>query len=45
MKFPQLGISKCQQCSYAVITKEQLDKLGSDPCETCTNLSNWKPKE
>ena len=38
--------AKCQQCLYHAITKEEIDKLGYDPCETCgVDCRNWKPKE
>ncbi|WP_088187560.1 hypothetical protein [Desulfosporosinus sp. FKA] len=36
---------KCHQCLYDVMTNEALEKLGADPCDTCTDFSNWKPKE
>jgi hypothetical protein len=37
--------AKCRQCLYAILTDEELTKLGNDPCDTCTDLSGWKPKE
>lgn len=37
--------AKCLQCLYSVMTAEELSKLCSDPCDTCHDLSNWKPKE
>jgi hypothetical protein len=37
---------KCQQCSFTVMTDAEIQALGGeDPCDTCHNLSNWKPKE
>ena len=36
---------KCGQCLYSAMTKEDLAKLGSDPCDTCHDLCNWKPKQ
>lgn len=36
--------AKCQACLYAVLNDEELDKLGTDPCDTCHNLSNWNEK-
>lgn len=36
---------KCRQCLYAVLTEAELTKLGNDPCDTCHDLSEWKPKE
>lgn len=37
---------KCQQCRYYSMAGDELQVLGGeDPCETCKNLSNWKPKE
>lgn len=37
--------AKCRACLYAVLSDEELDKLGTDPCDTCRDLCNWKPKE
>jgi len=37
--------AKCLQCLYSFMTEDELAKLGSDPCETCNDLCNWKPKE
>jgi len=37
--------AKCRSCLYSFMTEEALAELGSDPCETCHNLCNWKPKE
>ena len=37
--------AKCQQCMYSKMTKEELDKLEADPCDTCRDLCNWQPKE
>jgi hypothetical protein len=37
--------AKCRQCKYAVLTEDEIDKLGEDPCESCLDLSKWKPKE
>ena len=37
---------KCTRCRYDLVTKETLDELGSDPCESCgEDCCNWKPKE
>lgn len=37
---------KCRDCKYAVMTKEEIEELGQDPCDTCsTDLNNWQPKE
>lgn len=36
--------TKCHQCRYVVMTDEELAELGSDPCDTCSDLCNWKPK-
>jgi hypothetical protein len=37
---------KCTHCRYDLVTKEILDELGYDPCETCReDCRNWKPKE
>ena len=37
---------KCTRCRYDLVTKEILDELGSDPCESCgEDCCNWKPKE
>jgi len=36
---------KCRQCLYAAMTNAELAKLGTDPCDTCNDLRNWKPKE
>ena len=35
---------KCKQCLYSFMTEVELAKLGSDPCDTCNDLCNWKPK-
>jgi len=37
--------AKCKMCLFSFMTEEALAELGSDPCETCRNLCNWKPKE
>ena len=37
--------TKCRQCLYSVITDDELIELGTDPCDSCHNLCNWKPKE
>jgi NTP pyrophosphatase (non-canonical NTP hydrolase) len=38
--------ARCQQCLYHAITKDELNKLGKDPCETCgVDYRNWQPKE
>ena len=37
--------AKCKQCLYSFMTEEELVKLGSDPCDLCHDLCNWKPKE
>ncbi|SDG47981.1 hypothetical protein [Desulfosporosinus hippei] len=36
---------KCRQCKYTSLTAEQLAEIKGDPCNTCHDLSNWKPKE
>lgn len=36
---------KCRKCRYAELSEEELAKLGEDPCDTCHDLSGWKPKE
>lgn len=36
---------KCCQCRYNVMTDEEIEKLGKDPCDTCNELSNWKARE
>lgn len=36
--------AKCQQCRYTVMSKEDIERLGHDPCDTCIDLSNWKSK-
>jgi NTP pyrophosphatase (non-canonical NTP hydrolase) len=35
----------CRICFYQSMTREALERLGSDPCLDCHDLSNWKPKE
>jgi len=37
--------AKCQQCRYTTMTKEDIEQLGHDPCDTCIGLSNWMAKE
>lgn len=37
--------AKCHQCLYIVRTDEVFSKLEADPCNTCRDLCNWKPKE
>jgi len=37
-------INKCRQCLYLVMTAEELAQLGSDPCDSCTDLRNWRKK-
>jgi hypothetical protein len=38
--------TKCQQCMYGVMAKEELAEIGNDPCDTCgVDCRNWKPKE
>ena len=37
--------AKCEQCLYSFMTEEALAKLGNDPCDTCDDICNWKPKE
>lgn len=37
--------AKCNQCQFTVMTEEEIVKLGKDPCESCCDFSNWKPKE
>ncbi|TGE35894.1 hypothetical protein E4K67_22520 [Desulfosporosinus fructosivorans] len=39
------AVAKCQQCLYHSMTKEELAKLEEDPCDTCYDHGNWKPKE
>lgn len=37
---------KCSQCRYYVMTIEEVDEYGSDPCETCSlDHRNWRAKE
>ena len=36
---------KCCSCEYSFMSELALADLGSDPCETCQDLRNWKPKE
>ena len=36
---------KCSQCLYVFMSKEELAKLESDPCDNCNDICNWKPKE
>ncbi|GAB6170579.1 hypothetical protein JCM15765_00570 [Paradesulfitobacterium aromaticivorans] len=37
---------KCSQCQYNVMTAQEIQEHGSDPCETCSlDHRNWKPKE
>ena len=46
--WPWLGLKmseeelKCLQCRYLVLTADELNILGDDPCMTCSKLSNWK---
>ena len=46
--WPWLGLKmsaqelKCLQCRYTVLTADELAEIGSDPCLTCDDLSNWK---
>lgn len=42
---PLQNEANCLQCLYSIMTEEELAQLGSDPCDTCHDLSNWKPKE
>jgi len=35
---------KCHECRYSVLTADELVDIGSDPCLTCDNLSNWKER-
>jgi hypothetical protein len=35
----------CRICHYHSMTLNNFIELGNDPCETCNDLSNWKPKE
>ena len=37
--------AKCSQCLYSFMSEVELVKLGSDPCDTCNDVCNWKPKE
>lgn len=37
--------AKCLRCRYAVMSNEEIQDAGGDPCETCQGLSNWKAKE
>ncbi|MFZ3132685.1 MAG: hypothetical protein WA125_16690 [Desulfosporosinus sp.] len=37
---------KCQRCLFHAMTREEIDKIGEDPCETCgVDCCNRKPKE
>jgi len=41
---PLQEAAECQKCLYSFMHEEDLVKLGSDPCDTCNDLRNWKPK-
>lgn len=36
---------KCKQCLYSFMTEQELAEIVNDPCDTCNDVCNWKPKE
>ena len=48
--WPWLGLKmsaqelRCLQCRYSVLRADELAVVGSDPCLTCDDLSNWKER-
>lgn len=36
---------KCRMCQFSFMSEQELAEIGNDPCDTCSDVSNWKQKE